>query len=85
MQAPRATQARGVTEARRALHQPSRAGLPLVDLIDRGSGSNRTGSGGSAEADDAANRELWVQIRDFLTLPCSELAHSGQTCSEPGH
>lgn len=47
---------------------PSRVGFPLVDLIDRGTGTSRTGYGGSAEADDAANRELWVLIRDFLTF-----------------
>lgn len=47
---------------------PSRVGFPLVDLIDRGTGTNRTGYGGSAESDDAANRVLWVLIRDFLTV-----------------
>lgn len=47
---------------------PSRVGFPLVDLIDRGTGTSRTGYGGSTESDDAANRELWVLIRDFLTV-----------------
>ena len=47
---------------------PSRVGFPLVDLIDRGTGTNRTGYGGSAENDDAANRVLWELIRDFLRL-----------------
>ncbi len=47
---------------------PSRVGFPLVDLIDRGTGTTRTGYGGSAEADDAANRVLWELVRDFLSV-----------------
>ncbi len=45
---------------------PSRAGFPLADLIDRGTTSPRTGYGGSAVADDRANQQLWPLTRDFL-------------------
>jgi dienelactone hydrolase len=45
---------------------PTRAGFPLADLIDRGSGNSRTGYGGAAPADDDANRQLWPRIAKFL-------------------
>jgi dienelactone hydrolase len=47
---------------------PSRAGFPLVDLIDRGSGSPKTGYGGSAASDDAANRHLTQRVSAFFRL-----------------
>ncbi|MBL8919633.1 MAG: acyl-CoA thioesterase/BAAT N-terminal domain-containing protein [Myxococcaceae bacterium] len=45
---------------------PSRAGFPLADLIDRGTASTRSGYGGSASTDNDVNHALWPLIRGFL-------------------
>jgi dienelactone hydrolase len=45
---------------------PGRVGLPVFDLIDVGLGSPRTGFGGSASVDSAADREVLNAIVDFL-------------------
>ncbi len=45
---------------------PSRPGQPLVDTIDRGTGPSRTGYGGSAKADNDADRIVHDETVRFL-------------------